>query len=76
MRSAPPALRRLADREYVLVQEVRATRGPASGAVYDLQDAFFCPSPALPMSNGPGRTCGILPEKGPRRYAIDEVKSS
>lgn len=39
----PMDVRQLAATAYDLVWELRATRGSASAAVYDLQDAFFLP---------------------------------
>jgi hypothetical protein len=57
--SAPPALRSLAERDYVLVQEVRATRRPARANVYDLQDAFFLPIAGFAGVERPGPTVRI-----------------
>jgi hypothetical protein len=61
--SAPPALRSLTDREYVLVQEVRGTRGPAGSAVYDLQDAFFLPIAGFADVERPGPDVRIYRRK-------------
>ena len=49
-------LRRLAGEKYDLVWEGRATRGAASAAVYDLQDAFFMPVSGLQTVIRPGPT--------------------
>ena len=57
--SAPKGLRSLAEKEYVLVQEVRATGGPAGSAVYDLQDAFFLPIAGFAGVERPGPTVQI-----------------
>jgi hypothetical protein len=46
-------LRFLVDRQYVLMKEVRGTRGDASG-VYDLQDAFFLPFSRFDTVERPG----------------------
>jgi len=48
------ALRSLTEREYVLVRMVRGTRGPASSAVYDLQDALFLPVAGFADVERPG----------------------
>jgi 4-amino-4-deoxy-L-arabinose transferase-like glycosyltransferase len=52
----PPALRRLAAERYELVHEVRATRGAAARAVYDVQDAFFLPVSRFDTVIRPGPT--------------------
>jgi len=57
--SAPPALRSLTDRGYVLVQEVRGTRGTPGSAVYDMQDAFFLPIAGFAAVERPGPTVKI-----------------
>jgi hypothetical protein len=53
------ALRRLASEKYELVWEVRATRGAASSATYDLQDAFFLPLSGFQTVIRPGPTIMI-----------------
>jgi hypothetical protein len=50
------AVRRLANEKYELVCEVRATRGAAGAAVYDLQDAFFMPIAGFRTAVRPGPT--------------------
>ena len=52
-------LRRLAAEQYDLVWEVRATKGPASRAVYDLQDAFFMPLSSFHTVERPGPSIAI-----------------
>ncbi|MGH9372124.1 MAG: glycosyltransferase family 39 protein [Vicinamibacterales bacterium] len=54
-----PGLRRLAHERYDLVWEVRATRGAAGAAVYDLQDAFFMPLSDFDTVARPGPTIRI-----------------
>jgi hypothetical protein len=57
--TVPPGLRRLATERYDLVWEVRATRGPAGRAVYDLHDAFFLPLSRFDTVVRPGTTIRI-----------------
>jgi hypothetical protein len=52
----PSELRRIAARDYELVQTVRATKGAALSAVYDLQDAFFMPLSGFSTVERPGPT--------------------
>ena len=52
-------MRSLAEKEYVLVQEVRGTRGTPGSAVYDLQDAFFLPIAGFAEVERPGPTVKI-----------------
>jgi hypothetical protein len=52
----PAALRRLAEEKYELVREIRATRGAAGAAVYDMQDAFFMPISGFHTVVRPGPT--------------------
>lgn len=52
----PAPLRRLAAKDYELVWMVRATRGAAGAAVYDVQDAFFMPVSGFPTVERPGPT--------------------
>jgi 4-amino-4-deoxy-L-arabinose transferase-like glycosyltransferase len=59
-----PALRRLAGEQYDLVWEIRATRGAAARAVYDLQDAFFMPVSGFQTVNRPGPTIRIYRKRG------------
>ncbi len=51
-----PGLRRLAREQYDLVWQVRATRGAAGLAVYDMQDAFFVPVSRFDTVIRPGPT--------------------
>lgn len=52
----PSELRRLAARDYELVQTVRATKGASRSAVYDLHDAFFMPLSGFATVERPGPT--------------------
>jgi 4-amino-4-deoxy-L-arabinose transferase-like glycosyltransferase len=54
--AVPDALRTLAAGRYELVQTVRATRDPASLAIYDHQDAFFMPFSHFETVERPGPT--------------------
>lgn len=54
--SVPPALRQLAQSEYVLVYTARSTQGPARRAMYDEQDAFFMPFSGFSTIIRPGPT--------------------
>jgi 4-amino-4-deoxy-L-arabinose transferase-like glycosyltransferase len=54
--SFPVSIRRLADEHYDLAWEMRATRGAAAAAVYDLQDAFFMPFTSFQTVVRPGPT--------------------
>jgi hypothetical protein len=57
--STPAAVRRVAAEQYDLVLDVPATRGRASSAAYDLQDAFFLPISRLETVIRPGPTIRI-----------------
>ena len=57
--ATPPALRQLAAVKYDLVFSVHATRGHATSAVYDVQDAFFLPMSGLGTVQRPGPTIRI-----------------
>ncbi|MBA2306085.1 MAG: phospholipid carrier-dependent glycosyltransferase [Acidobacteria bacterium] len=57
--SIPPGLRVLAQSEYVLVYNVRGTRGRARAAVYDLQDAFFLPFTRFTTIERPGPNISV-----------------
>ncbi|HJR58061.1 MAG TPA: phospholipid carrier-dependent glycosyltransferase [Vicinamibacterales bacterium] len=58
--SSPPALRQLAQTKYVRLYVVRGTRGGASSAVYDLQDAFFMPLSRFWTIERPGPDISIF----------------
>ncbi len=60
---AEPVIQSLVRREYGLVHEIRATRGRARDAVYDLQDAFFMPVWGFWTVERPGPTIRIYRRK-------------
>ena len=62
--SVPPELRRLAAEKYELVQTLPATRLPNTGAIYDLQDAFFLPMSGYATVLRPGPTIRIYRRRG------------
>jgi 4-amino-4-deoxy-L-arabinose transferase-like glycosyltransferase len=77
--SIPASLRRLAMEKYELVFSVRATRGRAASAVYDLQDAFFLPVSRFSTVDRPGPTIRIYRRRdaGPLpAVAEDKERSS
>jgi hypothetical protein len=70
----PPELRRLAAEKYDLAHAVRATRGRARSAVYDLQDAFFMPVSGFTTVERPGPTIFIYRRRDapPTREGLQE----